>query len=58
MVCGGDLYLMGKAFGGAVATYMITELKSKNNVPASQIFKGMILESAFTSVEGLIDWKT
>jgi len=49
---------MGKSFGAAVATYISTEIKSKEGLPASQVFKGLILESAFTSVEELVKHKT
>lgn len=45
---------MGKSFGAAVATYMATELKSREGIPAEKLFKGLILESAFTSVEELV----
>ena len=49
---------MGKALGAAVATYMATELKSKDGIPGYKLFQGLILESAFTSAEDLIRAKT
>jgi len=49
---------MGKSFGAAVATYMLTELTSREGIPAQKLFKGLILESGFTSIEQLISQRT
>ncbi len=54
MVLGANIFLMGKSFGGAVASYLITQLSSKEGVPANIFFKGLILESTFTSLPEVI----
>jgi len=48
---------MGKSFGGAVAAFMITQLSSKEGVPANSFFNGLILESTFTSLVDVIKEK-
>lgn len=57
MVLGSNIFLMGKSFGGAVAAYMISQLSSKEGVAANIFFKGLILESAFTSMTDVIKEK-
>ena len=54
MVLGNDIYLMGKSFGAAVAIYTASELSSRDGLPAKDIFKGLILESGFTSAGAVI----
>ena len=58
MLLGDEIYLMGKGLGAAFATYMATECRSRDGVHPSSVFKGLILESAFTSVEGLFKHRT
>ena len=55
---GNNRYLMGKSFGTAVATYMATELSSKEGEPARDVFKGLILEAGFTSAHAAIKLQT
>ena len=54
MILGNDIYLMGKSFGAAVAIYTASELSSREGLPVKDIFKGLILESGFTSVDAAI----
>lgn len=57
MILGHDIYLHGKSFGTAVATFAATELSSKEGHPAREIFKGLILECGFTSVQNIVTAK-
>jgi alpha-beta hydrolase superfamily lysophospholipase len=57
MVLGANIFLMGKSFGGAVASYLISQLNSKEGIPANIFFKGLILESTFTSLTDVIKEK-
>jgi surfactin synthase thioesterase subunit len=54
MILGNDIYLMGKSFGAAVAIYTASQLSSREGLPVKDIFKGLILESGFTSVDAAI----
>lgn len=58
MILSSNLYLMGKSFGVAVACYTITELVSRDGIPAQTLFKGLILEAGFTSAKAIIDVKS
>lgn len=55
---GSQLYLMGKSFGAAVAVYMAAKVAPMHGTSASKTFKGVILESAFTSAEEMYIHKT
>jgi predicted alpha/beta-fold hydrolase len=55
---GSNLYLMGKSFGAAVATYTATELQTKSGEPASDVFMGLILEAGFTTAHDAIKLRT
>ena len=54
MILGNDIFLMGKSFGSAVATYTMTELSSRDGHSCKTIFKGLILECGFTSAQACI----
>ena len=47
---GGDLYLVGRSLGGAVAAYVATHPDTPHD-----LFTGVILESTFTSVADMVD---
>ena len=51
------MYLMGKSFGGAVATYL-SLLTARDSTPAEEIFSGLCLESTFTTVADVVKFKT
>lgn len=46
----GDIYLLGRSLGGAVATYVATH----PDTPVD-LFTGVILESTFTSIDDMVD---
>ena len=58
MILSSNIYLMGKSFGGAVAAYMLTQLSTREGIPANVFFKGLVLESTFTSLKDVIGEKT
>ena len=47
---GGDLFLLGRSLGGAVATYVATHPETPHD-----LFSGVILESTFTSISDMVD---
>jgi pimeloyl-ACP methyl ester carboxylesterase len=51
------MLLMGKSFGGAVATYLALQTAS-DSTPARTVFSGLCLECAFTSVADIMNEKT
>jgi uncharacterized protein len=58
MLLNSNIYLMGKEMGAAVATYMMTECRNRDAVQPYAVFKGLILESAFTDCEQWYRYKT
>jgi fermentation-respiration switch protein FrsA (DUF1100 family) len=56
--CRGKIFLMGKSFGAAVACFAATELSLEGGVPAQAYFKGLIMDSGFTSASAVLKYVT
>ena len=52
-----NVFLLGQSIGAAFATYTLTNSWNYDGIDPQELFKGVILECPFTTLENVVDHK-